>query len=128
MKNIIIADDSQFARTITKMCFEMAGCDDANFLNAENGKEALTFLREKRIDLIVTDLNMPVMSGLELVKEISENSSADIAPILVVSSSYSTRLESNLLKYGVIGLIKKPISPAKIVQILGSLFETWVEK
>ena len=71
MKRVVIADDSSMARAFIIKCLHVAGYHDAEIAEAKNGQEALEFLREKPADLLITDLNMPVLDGLQLVRRVS---------------------------------------------------------
>ncbi|WP_321368692.1 response regulator [uncultured Desulfuromusa sp.] len=68
MKRIIIADDSATARMFIKRCLQIIGLGEAEIIEAEHGKEALTAAKAQEVDLLLTDLNMPVMDGETLVK------------------------------------------------------------
>ena len=66
-KNILIVDDSTTARMFIKRCLEMGGFEEAEFFEASNGVEALQHLNLKKIDLILTDLNMPKIDGEQMI-------------------------------------------------------------
>ncbi len=68
MTRIAIVDDSATARLFIRRCLEIIGFFEADFIEAENGKDALTKIREEQPDLLITDLNMPLMDGETLLK------------------------------------------------------------
>lgn len=115
--NILLVDDSGTARMILKLCLEIAGFHDQNFIEAKNGEEAWGLLQHQKIDLLITDLNMPVIDGHSLLIKI--NSSGAIAKplIMVATSSANPAKAAELKKLGAHAILNKPISPAQIVQV-----------
>ena len=123
MDLILIADDSGTARMFVRRCLEIAGCSDASFLEASNGNEAMVLMKEHRPDLIVTDLTMPLMDGMELLRQISADSRLKAVPVLVVTSSANSAREQELLAMGAYAVISKPVSPAAIAKIIEPLLD-----
>jgi two-component system chemotaxis response regulator CheY len=137
---IIVADDSATARMVTKRCLEIAGYQDAEFLNARDGREALQLLRERfsgdctgakeseassqNVELLVTDLNMPNMDGTSLLKHIKASPRFSNIPVLVISSMGNSAKEEELLKLGAFAVLSKPVSPASLMQALQNLENT----
>jgi len=66
--NILVADDSGTMRAVIKKTVEMSGVPVGRFFDAENGQEALGILENNWIDVILSDINMPVMGGMELLQ------------------------------------------------------------
>ena len=121
IENIIIADDSSTARMIIKRCLEIAGVADANFLEAGNGEEALRLAKEQPVDLIVTDLNMPVMDGRSLIRYVKASPKLTDLPILVISSAGNEAVRDELLKQGAFAVVDKPVTPAVVAAALESI-------
>ncbi|MFQ5649181.1 MAG: response regulator [bacterium] len=117
LENIIIADDSSTARMIIKRCLEIAGAVDANFLEAANGEEALQLAKEHSVDLIVTDLNMPIMDGRALIRHVKTSPKLTHLPILVISSAGNDAVRQDLLRQGATAVIDKPVSPAALASV-----------
>lgn len=119
-KRILLVDDSATSRMIIKRCFTIAGFQDSEFFEAEDGLDALTFFEEAHsVDLVVTDLNMPKMDGNNLIKKLRINEGTKSIPIIIISSMGDEFDEKQLKKFNIVGIIKKPISPSKIIDILG---------
>lgn len=118
MKRIIIADDSATARMFIKRCLEIVGFADAEFVEVEHGKEALEAVKEKPADLLLTDLNMPVMDGETLVKWIKASPKACEMPVIVITSAGNPAKEKQLLELGAHKVINKPVSPPLIMDAL----------
>ena len=118
---ILLVDDSATSRMIIKRCLIIAGYRDSQYYEVEDGLEALTFFEEENtVDLIVTDLNMPRMDGNNLIKKLNVNNKTKKIPILIISSMGDEVFPQELKSMGVKGVIQKPISPAKIIEILGA--------
>ena len=118
IENVIIADDSSTARMIIKRCLEIGGCTASHFYEAANGEEALEIAREKPIDLLVTDLNMPTMDGRTLLKYVKASPKLTTLPVLVISSASNEAVKEELLKLGAHAVVNKPVSPAIIAEII----------
>jgi len=122
VKRIVIADDSATARMFIKRCLEIIGFGDATIIEAANGKEALARVKEEATDLVITDLNMPVMDGETLLKWIRANPKLNTIPVLVVSSAGTPAKEAELLELGAIGILGKPVSPPALMEKIEPLF------
>lgn len=112
--NILIVDDSRTIRLVLTKTLKLTGLDIGNIFAAANGKEALEFLKDNWIDLVMTDLNMPVMSGVELVDAMAKNGLMNNIPVVVISTDGSTTRIEELKKKGVRQYIRKPFSPENI--------------
>ncbi len=118
--HILIVDDSSTSRMIVQRCFQIAGNPDSIYSFAEDGLEALDKLENfSDIDLVVTDINMPKMDGINFIKKIKMNDNIKNKTVIVVSSTGDSFVEEELKKAGILGLIRKPISPAKILETIG---------
>lgn len=125
MKRVIIADDSQTARMLIRRCLEIVGLGDAQFVEVNNGREALLELKTEGTDLLVTDLNMPVMDGELLLKWVKSSPKLCHLPVLVITSAGNAAKEAELLKLGAYGVLRKPVSPATLAQKLSPLLAEW---
>lgn len=122
MKKIIVADDSALARSFIIKCIEISGLEDVTFIEASDGQEVLNRIDNEKPDLILTDLNMPNINGLELVKKIKEKPDNASIPIVVITSAGNTKEREEFTQLGVNGIASKPITPPKIAEILESIF------
>jgi len=120
-QTIIVADDSVTARMIIKRCLEIAGLCDAKFLDARDGTEALELAKNNKVDLLVTDLNMPKMDGRSLLKHIKASPRLFDLPVLVVSSLTNQAKIDELKGLGAAAVLGKPISPVEISEALKSI-------
>ena len=124
MKRIVIADDSGTARMMIRRCLEIIGLSDAEFAEAENGKEALTLVKQEQTDLLVTDLNMPIMDGEALLKWVKASPRLFDLPVLVITSAGNPAIANNLLEIGAFAVINKPINPAKLSDVLAPFLDS----
>ncbi|TAL27126.1 MAG: response regulator [Nitrospirae bacterium] len=105
-KKILIADDSEFVHHICKA--RLARCKDYVFLSARNGHEAYEILsKEDKIALIILDLNMPLMNGVEFLKKMGKNPSYKEIPVIVLSTDENEEMTKILHYLGAWGFVKK---------------------
>ncbi len=116
--SLLIVDDSETSRMIIKRCFTIAGYDDIDVYEAEDGLKALSFLSTNSVDLIVSDLKMPKMDGTTFVKKLRLDSRNMETPVIIISSIGNEAIEESLKEYNVLAIVKKPVSPAKIINLM----------
>jgi two-component system, chemotaxis family, chemotaxis protein CheY len=109
--SVLIVDDSPVMRTFIRRVMKLAGFEDAEYLEASDGQDALECLRTKRVDVILTDINMPRMNGEELLRELGKNGTLKIVPALVISTDATHDRVQRMLALGAQGYITKPFSP-----------------
>ena len=112
VQTILVVDDSGTARMIIKQCLAIIGLKDKQYLEASNGRDAVEVLKQSSVDLVVTDLNMPVMDGEALLLEIK---GADVwrkIPVIVITSTSNDVREKALREVGAEAVISKPVNPA----------------
>ncbi len=123
IKKIVIADDSALARMFIRRCLEIAGLGDSEFFDAADGAEALQRLKEVNADMLVTDLTMPNMNGIELLKRISASPRLSGLPVLVVTSAGNEEQRKQLYELGATRILSKPISPPMLVEAINEVFD-----
>jgi len=106
--NILVVDDSSTMRRIIINTLHKIGYD--NILEAENGIDALTKLKEKTINLILTDWNMPEMDGLTFAKTVRGSDTFKNIPMVMVTTEAAKTEVVEALKQGVNDYIVKPFS------------------
>jgi len=117
-KSVLIVDDSESIREVVSFTLENEGY---NVLIANDGTDALSFLNGNPIDLIITDLHMPQMDGISLIKEVRKMDTYQRIPILFLTteSQVSKKLEAK--EAGATGWIIKPFVPAKLIAALNKV-------
>lgn len=106
----LIVDDSPLMRAFIKRVIALAGYE-AHALEAGNGREALQCLASHRADVILTDINMPIMSGEELLVELKNNGTLATTPALVITTDATRDRAQRMLGLGARGYLAKPFSP-----------------
>jgi len=116
MKPIIalIVDDSSVMRKIVERSLRQAGVEFAAVLEAGNGSDALDVLREKRVDLVLSDINMPVMDGLQFVEKMQDLPQAKGIPVIMITTEASESHVVKALSCGARGYIRKPFTPDEV--------------
>ncbi|MFZ0759947.1 MAG: response regulator, partial [Candidatus Sulfotelmatobacter sp.] len=85
----LIVDDSSVMRKIVERSLRQAGIDLSDVFQAGNGAEALAVLKESPVDLILCDINMPVMDGLEFIKQLPQVENAKGVPVVMITTEGS---------------------------------------
>ena len=121
--NVLIVDDSNTMRKVILKALTISGFELGDCLEAGNGQEALIVLDSHWIDLILTDLNMPVMDGWEMVRHLKENPTcAEIPVVLITTEGSETRLRE-LYELGIKDYIQKPFLPETLRDVLTRILE-----
>lgn len=120
--SVLIVDDSMPMRSVIKKTFKAAGYGNVNFLEAENGEKALKQIEDNWVDIVVTDYNMPVMNGLELISKIKGDDRFDNVPVVIISTEGSKEKMDAFMAKGAAGYIKKPFAPEQLRDVLVDLF------
>ena len=110
----LIVDDSSVMRKIVERALRQAGIDEMVVHEAGNGVEALEQLRAGQVDLILTDINMPAMDGLELVRQIKAQNLAPGVPVVVITTESSEEHVRQAIAAGARGYIRKPFTPDQV--------------
>ena len=110
----LIVDDSSVMRKIVERSLRQAGVELSKVLEAGNGAEALAVLAENQVDLILCDINMPVMDGLEFVKALPGVENAKDAPVVMITTEGSEAHVVQALSSGAKGYIRKPFTPDQV--------------
>lgn len=109
--NILIVDDSKTIRSVIKKTLQIAEVPMGQLYEATNGAEGLNTMKDNWIDLVFADINMPVMTGIEMIEKMSQDKMLEKTPVVIISTEGSkTRIEE-LFKMGVRAYIRKPITP-----------------
>ena len=118
--NILVVDDSSSMRKVLRKTITMCGIGEINFSEAANGKEALDVIRDEWIDIIFTDLNMPIMTGFELVAALKADETCH-TPIIVVTSDTNAENSEEVSQNNIKHIIYKPFRPEEIRTLLLNL-------
>ena len=119
--NVLIIDDSSSMRAVIKKTLKVSGFNVGQFLMAGDGKEALKVLEGEWVDIILTDINMPNMNGIELLTEVKKDEMLKSIPVVMVTTEGSDRVMQESMRLGAQGYVKKPFRPEEIKGILNSI-------
>jgi two-component system chemotaxis response regulator CheY len=108
---LMIVDDSATMRKIIMRTVRMAGLTAERTEEAGNGIEALEKLNQSPVDMMLVDINMPGMGGVELVKKVRQLPACAATKIIMVSTESSQEFIDNLIASGANGYITKPFTP-----------------
>ena len=116
--NILVVDDSATVRAMITKTLGMAGLDLQEIHQAKNGREALDLLQTHWIDLVLTDINMPEMDGLEMVQTMAADGLLRTVPVVVVSTEGSETRIQELRQQGIRGYVRKPFTPEEVKAVV----------
>ena len=119
--SVLIVDDSSVMRKIVERSLRQAGLDLEKVMEADNGVEALSFVQENDIDLILSDVNMPKMDGIEFLRQIQGIEKAKSIPVLMITTEGSEQKVMEAISLGAKGYIRKPFSADQVRQQLSEL-------
>jgi len=114
-KMFLIVDDSASMRQLIAFTIKDAGHE---VLLAETGREALEKLKGARADMVITDLNMPEMDGIELIRELRGMADYKFVPILMLTTESQVAKREEGRAAGASGWIVKPFSPEKLIDVV----------
>jgi two-component system chemotaxis response regulator CheY len=116
MKNVLVVEDSKAIRSMIRITLEEAGGFFA--IEAGNGFEALKTLPTRRFDLIITDINMPDINGLELIGYVKSNPTYRDIPLIIVSTEKSEEDKKRGMALGAVGYVVKPFKKEDLVSVV----------
>ncbi len=116
--NVLIVDDSGSMRAIIKKIITISGFQMDQCFEAENGREAMEVLAKSWIDIIVSDINMPEVNGLEFLDQLRKSETLKEIPVIMITTEGSSERMQEAFDRGAKGFIKKPFLPEDIKKIL----------
>jgi two-component system chemotaxis response regulator CheY len=119
----LIVDDSPVMRGVIRRVMKLAGFDISGCIEAGNGEEALVRLRERQVDVVITDVNMPRMNGEELLRRMQDEGLLRTTPALVVSTDATEQRLHKMMAIGASGYVTKPFSPETLRMKLERVLE-----
>ncbi len=113
--SILIVDDSVSIRQSVRFILEQSGY---TVYEAADGNEGLARLGEQKVDLVITDVNMPNMDGLTMVRKVRETDGIKFVPILVLTTESQGSVVDDGKKAGATGWIVKPFNDEKLIETI----------
>jgi len=117
----LIVDDSSVMRKIVERSLRQAGVDSLLVLEAGSGIEGLEVLKTRKVDLILSDINMPAMDGLEFVRQLRSQQLATGVPVVMITTESSEEHVKQAIQAGAMGYIRKPFTADQVTQRVLSL-------
>ncbi|HEX9471019.1 MAG TPA: response regulator [Bradyrhizobium sp.] len=118
MANILTVDDSPSIRQMIKVTLAPAG---HNVIEASDGAQGLEKAKSNRLDLVITDLNMPVMNGLELIRALRALPALLGLPIVFLTTESNDAVKQEAKKAGATGWITKPFKQEQLLAVVSKL-------
>lgn len=117
-KTVLAVDDSKTMRDMLEYTLKDAGY---NVVLAEDGQQGLTQLSSNSVDLVITDINMPVMNGIEFIKNVRSDVTNRSLPILILTTESGDDLKQQGRAAGATGWIVKPFVPEKLLKVVAKV-------
>lgn len=114
-KIVLTVDDSKTMRDMIAFTLSQNGFQ---VLQAEDGENAIQVLDNKKVDLIITDLNMPKLDGISLIRKLRENPNYKFTPILMLTTESDDTKKNEGKAAGATGWLVKPFNPEKLIQVI----------
>lgn len=119
--SILVVDDSATTRMMVRRVIKLCDPSAMTLVDACDGREGLKLLREQQFDLVLTDLHMPGMGGIEMVRQIRADPQLEGTTIVVISADPNVTLDSELQALGIKGYLGKPFTPENFRDVLTPL-------
>jgi two-component system chemotaxis response regulator CheY len=114
-KTILSVDDSASVRQMVKLTLTGAGYQ---VIQANDGSEGLAKAKTSQVDMVMTDLNMPIMNGLALIKELRQLPAYKGVPILFLTTESDAQLKAEAKAAGATGWITKPFQQEQLIAVI----------
>jgi two-component system, chemotaxis family, chemotaxis protein CheY len=121
--DVLIVDDSPAMRSFIGRVLDLSGMEIGERLEAGHGAEALEILSRSWVDVILTDINMPVMNGEEFLTAVCARGDLKTVPVVVVSTDSTGSRVERMMSLGAKGYVKKPFSPELLREELERVLE-----
>ncbi len=112
--SVLIVDDSPVMRSFIRRVLTLSGFEVGECVEAGNGVEALAQLSAHRVDIILTDINMPGMNGEELLLKLQADGTLKTTPAVVISTDATNERIVRMIELGAQGYMSKPFSPESL--------------
>lgn len=117
-KSVLVVDDSTSMRQMVAFTMKEAGFD---VVEGTNGADALSRVQGKTLHLVITDLNMPVMDGMSLIRQLRAKPEYKFTPILMLTTESQDAKKQEGKAAGATGWIVKPFNPEQLLQVVAKV-------
>lgn len=119
--NVLIVDDSASMRKIIRKTLSLSGFQVGTCVEAANGKEALEILPQHPVDLVLSDINMPEMNGVEFLWQLRQDARWKHLPVVMITTETSEAIVKEAIELGARGYLRKPFRPEQIRSCLSEI-------
>lgn len=112
--DVILVDDSSAMRKMIRRVLDVSGFALGRCHEASNGKDALEVLSREHVDVVLTDINMPIMDGETFVRELRGHAELAHLPVIVISTDSTSVRRERLEQLGAQGYLAKPFTPENL--------------
>ncbi len=120
MKTVLVVDDSHIMRNIVKNSFSALNIP-CEYREARNGAEALHIVSNEKVDLVLLDWNMPMLSGLDFLKKIRATAELKDLPVVMITSEAARYNVVEAVKHGITAYLVKPLNQAAFMKTITSI-------
>ena len=121
--NVLIVDDSAAIRKILQRVLRQTGMAINTIHEAGDGQEALDLLRSRVVDLVLTDIDMPRMDGLELLAAIKKSSDLAAVPVVIITTEGGETKVAEAVRLGAAGYVRKPFTTEQVKEKLAGILK-----
>jgi len=118
--NVLIVEDCQVMQVVIKRAMEISDLKPEHIFTAGNGREGIEILQREEMDLVILDMNMPVMDGMKMLEMLRSDPETENVPVLVVSTESNEQRVEAMTKLGV-KYIHKPFTPEFLISEMETL-------
>jgi len=119
--NVLVVDDSDVIRTMVMKTMRLADIPLGTAFEASNGREALEVLEDNWVDVVLADINMPIMDGLEMIEHIRASANFADVPVVVISTDGAESRAQRLRELGVETYLRKPFTPEQVRDVINEV-------
>lgn len=117
----LVVDDSAAMRAVVKKVLILSGVGIGNCFEASDGREALEVLSRSWVDVILTDIHMPVMDGLEFLQEVQKDETLKRIPVILITTESRKEILDRAIAMGARAHVRKPFQPETIRKVLEAI-------
>ena len=119
--NFLIVDDSKTVHGFIEKSLKMAGVTYENLFHAYNGQEGLEILALNQVDIVFSDIHMPVMDGIMMIEMMKKEPCLQTIPIIIISTEGSKVRIERIRRMGIAAFLRKPFTPEQLKYLLQSI-------
>jgi len=120
---VLVIDDSSIMRKMIARCLKLAGVEIGELIEAGDGREALDAVRKHKLDLILSDINMPEMDGLQFLQGLKDIQAAQGTPVVMITTEGTESRVIEALSAGAKAYIRKPFTSDEVKERIMPLVE-----